>query len=119
MNNINTNSPSFGMQFRGLNNPYFKSVSPDLIKELTTKALQTPNTDYIVELMPAKNDLVFVKKIVGNENYIVDYFPKGYSPVDVIRTFIKTILPEHRVMGKQFRQEANRVAAERLYRQNY
>ncbi len=119
MNNISPNSPSFGMRFQGLNNPYFKSVPKELISELTTKALNTPNTDYIVEFVPAKNDFVFVRKIVGDKSYFVEYFPKGYTPTDIVKTFIKAILPERRIMGKQFRQEVNRVNAERLFKQNH
>lgn len=119
MNSISTTSPNFGMRIQGLNNPRFQSVPKELINELTTKALQTPNTNYTIEFVPAKNDFIFVKKILDNKSYFVDYFPKGYTPTDIVKTFIKAILPERRVLGKLFRQEANRITAERLYRQNH
>ena len=116
MNTINTKSPSFGMKLKGLDNPYFNDVSKTLKKELKQKALHTPNTNYTVEFVTTPEQFVFLKKIVGKNEYMVEYFPKGYTPTDVVRTFLKAILPEYRVMGKIFRNETGRKESEKIYK---
>lgn len=115
MNSVNTNSPNFGMKLKGLERPYFSNVPKSMINELKAKAMLAPNTNYTIEFIPTKDEFVFCKKIIDDKEYMVEYFPKGYSPFDVIRTFTKAILPEYRVMGKEFRAETNRTMSEILY----
>lgn len=119
MNTIRTNSPNFGMKLKGLDNPYFKNVSKSLIQEVKTKAERQPNTDYTIEFIPAKDNFVFLRKLFNGQNYLVEYFPKGYTPEEVVKTFLKAMLPEYRVMGKMLRQETNKLNTERVYRQLY
>ncbi len=118
MNSVSTNSPNFGMKLKGLEHPYFANVPEGLVKELKTKAMHAPNTNYTIEFIPTKDEFVFCKKIVDDKEYMVEYFPKGYTPFDVIRTFTKAILPEYRVMGKEFRAETKRTESERMYKKH-
>lgn len=115
MNIMNNQSPTFRMNIKGLEHRYFNNVPPELKQELIDKANAAVNKDFTVEFLPMKDNWVFLRKTTPEKSSIVEYFPAGYTPMDIVKTFLKAYIPERRVMAKSLVSETNRNVAERYY----
>lgn len=114
----NQQSPNFKMNVKGLENRYFETVSKKLKDELLLKASTTEGTNFTVEFIPTKDNWVFLRKTVDDKSRIVDYFPPAYNPKDIVTTFLKAYIPQHRIMAKSLQTEVKANAAQAIYRQH-
>ncbi len=116
MNKINRQSPNFQMKVQGLENSYFAEVPQKLKNTLIQKAAQVPNTDFIIYFMPTSSRTVFLQKIQGGTKKIVEYFPPAYTPEEIVKTFITTYIPSHRILAKSLINESQAFAAQKEYK---
>ena len=114
----NSQSPNFQMKIKGLDDNYFKRVPPKMKQELMAKAEQAGGADFLVEFVPTKDNWIFLKKVKEGVGAIVDYFPSQYTPVEVVKTFTKAYIPEHRIMAKALRNDTNKIKAQQVFREH-
>ena len=119
MNISNQHSPNFQMKVKGLEHPYFSKVSNKMKNELVAKAEAAKNTDFTVEFLPAPDNWVFLKKTIGQQEAIVDYFPLAYKPEDIVKTFTKTYIPERRIAAKTLRNTNFNYKALVAYKEHF